>query len=367
MKSLFKTQKAVSKAKNNSGPEVKYGKSHSTSAVEYRLVVILLRWRICIMSRRLGQLLLCLTLIRSLLCQECSGWLEHTASEAAPASLTFRPGVNATGNMFLHSRGIELSLVGDKDHGNSLQAGGAFEMDVINCLACEEGMATWPACAKPVSLYARLVGPNEILRYVDVIPVDDFDKGGEAGAKRFRVVGTVPKVPGDYELEVKARWYNGLAEVHSKGEYATPIFLGSEGRKKYHDKQWLSGPMWSIFRQKGGPGEWNKVEQSCVLYGSPLKLSVTTDEGSSSPPDTLCKGPDLLSGNLSGYWEQWPVDRVGAGLFKSLVKDGANPNRMYRLDSCVLPLLSQVQLVDRLTKARVASIHVFGDSLVRPS
>ena len=155
--------------------------------------------------------------------------VERATKAAAPTSLQFRPGTNATGNMYLHSQGIQLSLVERKGANSSLQGGDSFEIEVINCLACKEGMPTWPACAKPVSLYARLVGPNNILRFVDVIPVDNFERGGDAGARRFRIFGTVPFVPGEYELEIKVRWFNGLAEIHHEGESPRPIFLGSEG------------------------------------------------------------------------------------------------------------------------------------------
>ena len=45
--------------------------------------------------------------------------------------------------------------------------------------------------------------------------------------------------------------------------------------------------------------------------------------------------------------------------------DGANPSRLYRLDKCRLPLFSQVGLVDKISRARISSIHVFGDSLAK--
>ena len=91
--------------------------------------------------------------------------------------------------------------------------------------------------------------------------------------------------------------------------------------------------MWSIFRQNGGPEEWNKVEQGCVLIGSPIKFSVTGREGK-EPIDAVCKGSDILAGNLTGYWGQCPEDKA-AGVFRSMIKDGANPGLLYRLDQCI--------------------------------
>ena len=124
----------------------------------------------------------------------------------------------------------------------------------------------------------------------------------------------------------------------------------------------MNGPMWSAFRQKGGPTEWSRVERGCVLIGSPIKLSVTVGEGK-GPVDVICRGSDILSGNLSGYWERCPED--AATLSRSMIMDGANPSRLYRLDKCRLPLFSQVGLVDKISRARISSIHVFGDSLAK--
>ena len=76
----------------------------------------------------LSLLLLCLT--KTLWGQECESWLERATEASAPISLQFRPGTNATGNMFLHSQGIQLSLVERKGGNRSLQGGGAFEIEV---------------------------------------------------------------------------------------------------------------------------------------------------------------------------------------------------------------------------------------------
>ena len=294
------------------------------------------------------------------LVDECSKWLEAAGASGVEAEKIGRSG-EPTGNNFLKEQGIYLSLF--KNASSELKPGGAFEFTVVNCAACKEGMKSWPACSKSVSLYARLVGPDGLLRFVDVLPKEGSEKGGEAGATRHTITGTIPPISGDYILEVKVRWYNGLADVKSaSGE--RPVFLGSEGRKKYHDKGWMSGPMWSKFRQNGGPGRWQEVEDGCILRGSPLAITVAGD-ATPRPGTELCKKEDMLSGKLSGYWEKWPADRPEGGLFGTVIKDGANPNLMYRLDTCTLPIFNQGDVTRRFQAGKAISLHVFGDSLAQ--
>ena len=119
----------------------------------------------------------------------------------------------------------------------------------------------------------RLVGPNNILRFVDVIPVDNFERGGDAGARRFRIFGTVPFVPGEYELEIKVRWFNGLAEIHHEGESPRPIFLGSEEEEVLRQEldEWanvvcLSTEGWAYGMEQSGAGlcaHWQSNKAFC--------------------------------------------------------------------------------------------------------